>query len=78
MTVLDHVPVERISERASSVRFSRVLVAVVAGVLFGLGWVAYKTLAVVWFAAVWCAMAVAEGWADARRGQVTRGPARAG
>lgn len=78
MTVLEQVPVDRISVRAREVRFGRVLVSVIAGALFGLGWIAFKVFAVAWFAAAWSAVAVAEGWAEARRNQVKRGPAGTG
>lgn len=70
--VLDRVPVGRISERASSVKFSRVLAAVVGGVFFALGWLAYKPFAVAWYAAVWLSMAVAEGWSSARAAETRK------
>lgn len=76
--VLEQVPVDRISGRAREVRFSRLLVTVIAGVLFAAGWLACKAFAVAWFAAAWSAVAVAEGWAEARRSQVKRGPAGPG
>lgn len=79
--VLDQVPVARISDRARTVRFSRVAAAVIGGVFFALGWLAYKPFAVAWYVAVWSAMAVAEGWSSSRAGEArkrqvrSRGPA---
>jgi hypothetical protein len=67
-TVLDRVPVERISERARTASPGRVVLTVIAAVLFGLGWVTYKALAGVWFVIAWCGAAVAEGWQSARAG----------
>ena len=45
----------------------RVLLTVIAAVLFGLGWAAFKTCAITWLAAAWCGSAVIEGWQEARR-----------
>lgn len=79
MTItLERVPVDRIAERARAASFRKVLVAIIAGGLFCLGWVTFKAFAVAWFALVWSAAAMAEGWSSARAAQVTRGPARAG
>lgn len=79
MTItLERVPVDRITARARAASFPKVLVAVIAGLLFGLGWLAFKVFAVAWFALVWSASAMTEGWSSAKAGQVTRGPARAG
>ncbi len=64
-----------VSLRASvrSVSPGRLLLTVVAGALFALGWLAGKvSLAVsvvvrgLWFAVSWCAAAVAVGWSQAR------------
>lgn len=79
MTItLERVPVDRITARARAASFPKVLVAVIAGLLFGLGWLAFKAFAVAWFALVWTAAAIAEGWLSAKAAQVKRGPARAG
>ena len=65
-TVLDRVPVERISERARGADPARVVLTVIAGVLFGLGWAAWKVAAGAWLVIAWCGCAVAEGWQSAR------------
>jgi hypothetical protein len=81
-TPLDRVPVERISERARAARPGRTLLVVLTGLLFALGWVAFKTLALAWLGVAWTGAAVAEGWMsareDSRSKRVRRGPARAG
>jgi len=74
MTVLDRIPIDDISARARQARPGRVLLTVVAAVLFGLGWLAYKACAVTWLAAAWCGSAVIEGWQQARAAQQARAP----
>lgn len=64
--VLDRVPVETITEQARDVHPVRVLLAVIAGLLYGVGWVAAKTLGAVWFALAWAGTAVKVGWREAR------------
>ena len=76
-SVAERVPVDRIGQRARGAKPGRTVLIVIAGLLFGLGWVAYKTFAVAWLAAAWCGSAVIEGWQDARRAEAVR-RARAG
>jgi hypothetical protein len=76
VTVLDAVPVERITGRAREVRFTRTVLAAIAGLLFGIGWLVAKASGVAWLVLVWCAVAVSEGWQQARKGQMAYGPAR--
>jgi len=66
MAVLDRIPVGQIGDEAREVQFSRVLVAVITGVLFGLGWVVAKVVGAVWFALVWSAVAVKVGYQAGR------------
>lgn len=66
---------DRITARTRQASPARSAVAVIAGVLFGIGWIAARFLGALWFAIVWCAMAVSEGWREAR---VKRGPAGTG
>jgi hypothetical protein len=68
-TLTERVPLDRIEQRARHARPGRAVLAVIASVLFGLGWLACKTCAVTWLAAAWCAAAVIEGWQTARAGQ---------
>lgn len=74
MTALDTVPVDRITARAREAHFGRLLLTLIGSLLFGLGWLAFKIVRVLWFAGAWCAFAVAEGWQQARK--ETSGPAR--
>jgi hypothetical protein len=68
-SIADRVPLDRIDRRARQARPGRVLLTLIAAILFGAGWLAYKTCAVTWLAAAWCGSAVAEGWQSARAGQ---------
>lgn len=75
---LDRVPVERITAQAREVRFWRTVLTIIAALLFALGWLAFKVLAVLWLAAAWTACAAREGWREARKDQVRRAPGRTG
>lgn len=66
MTFLDHALTERITAEAREIHFWRTVLTVVAGVLYGLGWVAYKAVAGLWLVLAWCGAAVAMGWQEAR------------
>jgi hypothetical protein len=76
-SVTERVPLERISQRAHAARPDRTAAAVVAGLLFALGWLAYKSCALGWLAVAWCGSAVIEGWQASRRAETVR-RARAG
>ena len=77
MSMTERVPLDRISQRAHAANPGRTVLAVVAGLLFGLGWLAYKACAVAWLAVAWCGSAVIEGWTEARKAESVR-RARAG
>lgn len=66
MTFFDQVLTERITAEARETHFWRTVLTVIAGLLFGLGWVTYKTLAGLWFIAAWVGAAVKVGWQEAR------------
>lgn len=72
MTVLTQVPVEDITARARQVQFGRVLLTIIAAILYGVGWVAAKVLGGLWLALAWSVVAIKVGWTEARAG--TRGP----
>ena len=76
--VLDRVPLESITEQARQVRFRRTVLTVIAGVLFGAGWLVAKAFGVLWLAAAWSAVAVREGWREGRGTVVSHGPSRPG
>lgn len=63
---LDWVPVDRITAEARAAHPGRTLLTIVAAVLYGVGWVAAKTVAVVWLGLAWSFAAVKVGWQDAR------------
>ena len=68
-TLTERVPLDRIERRARHARPGRAVLTVIAAVLFGLGWLAFKACAVAWLALAWCGSAVIEGWQQARAGQ---------
>jgi uncharacterized membrane protein YedE/YeeE len=67
VTFLDDALTERITLEAREVRFWRTVATVLAGLLFGLGWVVAKAFTAVWFAAVWSVTALRVGWAEGRK-----------
>ncbi len=71
-SITSRVPVDRISQRAHAAKPGRTALVVIASVLFGVGWLAYKLCAVAWLALVWCGSAVIEGWQGARKGEAVR------
>jgi uncharacterized membrane protein YedE/YeeE len=68
-SVTERIPLDRIEARARHARPGRAVLAVIASLLFGLGWLAFKACAVTWLAAAWCGSAVIEGWQSAKAGQ---------
>lgn len=66
MAVLDRVPMGDISAAARAMTFGRTMLTLVAGILFGLGWVVAKTFTGGWFVLAWCFAAVKVGWTQAR------------
>ena len=68
-SVAERVPLDRIEQRARQAHPGRVLLTVIAAVLFGVGWLACRACAVTWLAAAWCASAVIEGWQSAKAGR---------
>jgi hypothetical protein len=69
--VLERVPVDRITAEAKDIQFWRTVLTVLAGLLYGLGWVTAKTFTVLWRAVVWVGVAVKVGWQDARKSEAT-------
>ena len=75
-TLAERVPLARIGQQARQAHPGRMLLTAIAAVLFGAGWLAFKTRAVVrlaaaWCsaAAIWCGAAAIEGWQSARAGR---------
>lgn len=67
MVALDDMLVHDITARARQIQFSRVLLTVLAGVFYGLGWITARTFGVIWLAMTWTAVAVKVGWTEGRR-----------
>lgn len=63
---LHRVPVGRITAEARKIEFWRLVLTVLAGLLFGIGWLVAKGFGVLWLAITWSATAVKVGWRDAR------------
>lgn len=70
MAVFDPALTERITAQARQARFWRTVLTILAGVLFGVGWVAAKACAVAWLALAWSTVAVREGWREARKSAI--------
>jgi hypothetical protein len=68
MTVFNEAVTQRITAEARETHFWRTVLTVIAGLLFGLGWITYKAFAVLWFVAAWIGVAVRVGWQEARTG----------
>lgn len=66
MTFFDQVMTQRITAEARETHFWRTVLTVIAGLLFGVGWITYKTVAGLWFVAAWIGTAVKVGWQEAR------------
>lgn len=66
--LLDRVPVESITEQARQVRFWRTVLTLIAGLLFGAGWVVAKGFAVGWLAGAWMFVAFRAGFRAGRGG----------
>jgi uncharacterized membrane protein YedE/YeeE len=64
--LLDRVPVESITEQARQVRPGRAVLTLIAGVLFGLGWVTARALGVAWLAVAWSWTAFKVGFREGR------------
>ncbi len=71
-TVLDRVPVERITAQARQVHAGRTLLTLLAGFFYLVGWVAFRVATVLWLALAWCAVATREGWREARKAEAAR------
>lgn len=72
-TVLERVPVDRITAEARDVDLGRALLTVVAAVLFAVGWLAGKVVGGLIAAVAWSLAAVKVGWVEARRTRVDGG-----
>lgn len=74
MAVLDRVPLDRITTEGRQIQFRRMLLTLLAGVLFAVGWSVAKLVGVLWLSVAWSAAAVKVGWQDARKTTGARHP----
>ena len=74
--LLDRVPLERIEQRAQPVNLGRLLMTLVVGVFYALGFVAAKAVVVAGVLLGWVAAAVVTGWQDAHLSAEERRRAR--
>lgn len=73
MTTLEWVPVDDITRQARDVSPVRTILTWIGAVLFAIGWIARKTLTVLWLAGAWAFVATREGWRQAGGTRVSRG-----
>jgi hypothetical protein len=67
MVTVDTVVLDRITTQARQIRFSRVLLTVVASLLYGIGWITARAFGVLWLALTWSAVAVKVGWQEGHK-----------
>lgn len=67
MVTVDTVVLDRITTQAREIKFSRVLLTVLAGIFYGLGWITARAFGVIWLAMTWTAVAVKVGWQEGRK-----------
>ena len=65
-SIAERVQVEHISEQARQARPGRAVATVLVTVLLGSGWLAARSLSVLWLGTAWCAIAVRQGWREGR------------
>lgn len=66
-SILDTVPIERINTQARQIQFRRVLLTLIAGLFYVLGWTVARAFGVLWLALAWSATAIKVGWQEGRR-----------
>lgn len=76
LSILDRVPVDRITNEAREIHFGRFLLTVIGGLFFALGWIVAKTFTVLWLAMTWSWTAIKVGWQEGRNSARTPAPPR--
>lgn len=76
MTTFESVSVDDITRQAREIRLGRTLLTWIGALLFAVGWIARKTVVVLWLACAWAFVAVREGWREAGKTRVSRGAGR--
>jgi len=67
MAFIDDVMVDDITTRAKEIHFGRVMLTILAGIFYGIGWITARTFGVLWLALTWSAVAVKVGWQEGRK-----------
>lgn len=75
-TRLDRLAVDDITRQAREIHPARTLLTWVGALLFAVGWLAFKIVAVLWLAGCWSFVAAREGWREAAGAKVNRGAGR--
>jgi hypothetical protein len=73
VSFFDDVLVERINVEAREVRFGRAILMLLAGLLYGVGWIAARTFGLIWLALAWSYTAMKVGWQEGRKSAKDRG-----
>jgi hypothetical protein len=66
LDLFDRIPVDRITSEARQIRFRRIALTLLAGLLWLIGWTTGKTLGGIWLALAWSMTAIRLGWTEAR------------
>lgn len=66
-SVMREVPVDRITREAREIHFWRTVLTLVAGLLYGIGWLVAKLFTGFWLALAWTFTAVKLGWQEGRK-----------
>lgn len=64
--MLQQATLDQIREQARTLTPLRTFLTLIASVLFGVGWLAAKTLGVIWTGLTWAYAAVVVGWKSSR------------
>lgn len=73
--LLDRSDLDEITRQAREVHPARTILTWIASILFGIGWLAYKTVAALWLAGAWMFVATRAGW---RKAKTDHGAGRSG
>lgn len=74
--LLERVPMQRISEQAQPIHIGRLLLTLLVGVLYALGWLAANIVIGLGIALGWAVAAVRTGWQDAYQSSADRADRR--
>jgi hypothetical protein len=70
MAFIDDSVINRINSEARDVRFSRIMLTILAGLLYGVGWIAARVFGLIWLTLAWSVIAIKVGWQEGRKASV--------